>query len=173
MSERKVRIAPAPTRLQRLPSPSIRRLPTEPQADSTTPVPTGKPAARDVVVPPAPVVLETRRTCASVSRTDCRNPARSLVRRRRRPPMTYPTLPRRIAVNFARTQQRSPGRGPSPNNAFAALQREPTTGRMSRTHVTRFHGLNSLGAKFHRPRAPSRRTPRAGGAGDPGAWRRR
>jgi glyoxylase-like metal-dependent hydrolase (beta-lactamase superfamily II) len=46
LSERNVRIASAPTRLQRLPSPSIRCCTTEPQADSTTPVPTGKPAAR-------------------------------------------------------------------------------------------------------------------------------
>src|SRR5216683_4153218 len=46
LSERKVSMASAPSRLQRLPSPSIRCLTTEPQADSTTPVPTGKPAAR-------------------------------------------------------------------------------------------------------------------------------
>ena len=57
LSERNASMASAPSRLQRLPSPSIRCLTTEPHADSTTPVPTGKPAARYCCIP-APVVVE-------------------------------------------------------------------------------------------------------------------
>ena len=110
------------------------------------------------------------RTCASVSRTDCRS--RCVGRSGRRPPMTSPTRPRSISVSFARTQ-RCPGGAPAPNHAFAALQREPTTGRMS-THTS--HAATPCPAWW--PRATGRGRPRggrprAGGAGDPGARRRR
>src|SRR2546425_13025198 len=94
-------------------------------------------------------------TFASASRTDFRSCC--CVRICRRPPMTEPTRPRSVSVSFCCTQC-FPAWDASPNKALAALQREPTTCMMSRTKVTRFHGLKSLVARRHRPRAPSSRT---------------
>src|SRR5262249_7010845 len=149
-------MASAPSRLQRLPSPSIRGLTTDPQADSTTPVPTGKPAARYASsCSQRRWVWKNVMTLASVSWTNLRRGC--LVRIGRRPPMTSPTRPRRIAVSFCCTQG-FPAVEASPHRALAALQRSPTTGMMSSTNVTRFHALNPLVARGHRPRAPSSRT---------------
>jgi hypothetical protein len=107
------------------------------------------PALRQVyvVLHPAPVVVEERNAFGR-----CR-----FVRICRRPPMTYPTRPRSIAVSFCCTQ-RFPCWEPSRYKALAVVQRELMTCMMSRTNVTRFHGLKSLVASLHRPSAPSSRT---------------